>query len=338
VKLDGTPDRDFALPGIGTAGGFGGKDSDTDCYWSFTSFVAPPAIWHYDFKTAKSTLWFEPKIDFDFAKYETHLIFARSRDGTAVPIHVTHKKGLVLDGSNPCLLYGYGGFNISLTPTFSQQRLVWLEMGGIFAQAVLRGGAEYGEQWHEAGMLGNKQNVFDDFIASAEHLVASGYTRTDKLAIHGGSNGGLLVGACLTQRPELFGAAVPAVGVLDMLRYHEFTIGWAWASEYGRSDNADHFPFLYKYSPLHNLKPGTHYPPTLILTGDHDDRVMPAHSFKFAAELQKDQGGDAPVLIRVETRAGHGAGKPTQFVIEEQADLYAFLVRALKLEEKRDAP
>jgi prolyl oligopeptidase len=211
-------------------------------------------------------------------------------------------------------------------------------MGGIFAQAVLRGGAEYGEQWHEAGMLGRKQNVFDDFIACAEHLIAAGYTRTDKLAIHGGSNGGLLVGACLTQRPELFGAAVPAVGVLDMLRYHEFTIGWAWASEYGRSDNPDHFPFLYKYSPLHNLKPGTHYPPTLVLTGDHDDRVMPAHSFKFAATLQKDQAGDAPVLIRIETRAGHGAGKPTRYVIEEQADLYAFLSRALKIEEKQGAP
>jgi len=332
VHLDGTPDREVPLPGIGSAGGFGGKDSDTDCFWTYTSFVSPPTIYHYDFMKGTSEVWFQPKVDFDFAPYVTDLVFAKSKDGTKVPIHVTHKKGLALDGSHPCLLYGYGGFNIPLTPVFTTQRLVWLERGGIFAQAVLRGGSEYGEQWHEAGMLGKKQNVFDDFIGAAEHLIRAGYTRKGKLAIQGGSNGGLLVGACLTQRPELFGAAVPQVGVLDMLRYHEFTIGWAWASEYGRSDKKDEFPFLYAYSPLHRLKAGTKYPPTLVLTGDHDDRVMPAHSFKFAAALQAAQGGDAPVLIRVETRAGHGAGKSTQYQIEEQADIYAFLVQALGLD------
>jgi prolyl oligopeptidase len=329
IHLDGTPDHDFELPGIGSAGGFGGKITDHDCYWSFSSFVVPPTLWHYDFETGKSEVWYQPKINFDFSRYVTELVFATSKDGTKVPIHVTHRKGIQLDGSNPCLLYGYGGFNIPMTPRFSTARLVWMEMGGIFAQAVLRGGSEYGEQWHEAGMLGKKQNVFDDFIASAEHLIDAGYTRRDKLAIEGGSNGGLLVGACLTQRPDLYGAAVPQVGVLDMLRYHEFTIGWAWASEYGRSDKADQFPFLYKYSPLHNIHPGTKYPPTLILTGDHDDRVLPAHSFKFAATLQKAQAGDAPILIRIETRAGHGAGKSTQLMIEETADIYAFLVRAL---------
>ena len=336
--LDGKHQRDLELPGIGTASGFAGKATDADAWWSFTSFVSPPAIWHYDFATERSSPWFTPKIDFDFSKYETRLIFARSKDGTAVPIHVTARKGIALDGSHPCLLYGYGGFNIPVTPAFSATRLVWLEMGGVFAQAVLRGGSEYGEQWHEAGMLARKQNVFDDFIACAEHLIDAGYTRKERLAIHGGSNGGLLVGACLTQRPDLFGAAVPAVGVLDMLRYHEFTIGWAWASEYGRSDQEEHFPFLYKYSPLHHLAQGTRYPPTLILTGDHDDRVLPAHSFKFAAALQKAQGGDAPVLIRIETRAGHGAGKSTQTTIEEQADLFAFLARTLGIAEGPAAP
>jgi len=332
VHLDGTPDRDFPLPGIGSAGGFGGKDSDTDCYWTYASFVSPPTIYHYDFMKGTSEVWFQPKVDFDFSPYVTELVFAKSKDDTKVPIHVTHKKGIRLDGSNPCLLYGYGGFNIPLTPVFTTQRLVWLERGGLFAQAVLRGGSEYGEQWHEAGMLGKKQNVFDDFIGAAEHLIRAGYTRKGKLAIQGGSNGGLLVGACLTQRPDLFGAAVPQISVLDMLRYHEFTIGWAWASEYGRSDKKDQFPFLYAYSPLHRLKGGTKYPPTLVLTGDHDDRVMPAHSFKFAAALQAAQGGEAPVLIRVETRAGHGAGKSTQYQIEEQADIYAFLVQALGLD------
>jgi prolyl oligopeptidase len=332
VHLDGTPDRDFPLPGIGSASGFGGKDSDADCYWSFTSFVTPPTVMHYDFEKGKSEVWFQPKVDFDFAPYVTELVFATSKDGTKVPIHVTHKKGIALDGSHPCLLYGYGGFNIPLTPAYSTQRLVWLERGGVFAQAVLRGGSEYGEEWHEAGMLAKKQNVFDDFIGAAEHLIATGWTRKEKLAIQGGSNGGLLVGACLTQRPDLFGAALPQVGVLDMLRYHEFTIGWAWASEYGRSDKADQFPFLYAYSPLHHLKAGTKYPPTLVLTGDHDDRVMPAHSFKFAAALQQAQAGDAPILIRVETRAGHGAGKSIQLQIEEQADIYAFLVQALGIE------
>ncbi len=333
VRLDGTPDREVALPGIGTATGFGGKDSDVETYYAFTSFTSPATVYHYDFKSGESKPWFTPEIKFDFAPYETRLVFAASKDGTKVPIHVTCRKDVKLDGKSPCLLYGYGGFNIPMTPTFSTQRLAWLEMGGLFAQAILRGGSEYGEEWHQAGMLGNKQNVFDDFIACAEHLIRTGYTRSSKLAIYGGSNGGLLVGACLTQRPELYGAAVAAVGVLDMLRYDQFTIGAAWAPEYGRSSDAAQFAWLYRYSPLHRLKAGTKYPPTLILTGDHDDRVLPAHSFKFAAALQAAQGGDAPTLIRIETRAGHGAGKPTQVLIEEQADLYAFLTKALGLGE-----
>ena len=328
-KLDGRHDRDFELPGIGTAGGFGGKADDTETFFTFASFTAPPTIYRHDFKTGKSEIWFTPKLAFDFAPYETRIVFAKSKDGTRVPIHVTCRKDLKLDGSNPCLLYGYGGFNIPMTPSFSQTRLAWLERGGVFAQAILRGGSEYGEEWHQAGMLGNKQNVFDDFIAAGEELIASKYTSTPKLAIYGGSNGGLLVGACVTQRPDLFGAAVAAVGVMDMLRYHQFTIGAAWAPEYGRADDPSHFAWLKKYSPLHNLKPGTKYPATLILTGDHDDRVMPAHSFKYAAAMQAAQAGDAPVLIRIETRAGHGGGKPTHVQIEEQADLYAFLMKSL---------
>ena len=327
--LDGRLDRDFELPGIGTAGGFGGRIDDTDTFYTFTSFTSPPTIYHYDFKTGRSEQWFTPRLNFDFKPYETRLVFAKSRDGTKVPIHVTCRRDVKLDGRNPCLLYGYGGFNIPMTPSFSTQRLAWLERGGVYAQAILRGGSEYGESWHQAGMLGNKQNVFDDFIAAAEHLIATGWTSTPKLAIQGGSNGGLLVGACLAQRPELFGAAIPAVGVLDMLRYHLFTIGAAWAPEYGRADDAEQFRWLVKYSPLHTLQPGRKYPPTLILTGDHDDRVMPAHSFKFAAALQAAQGGSAPTLIRIETRAGHGAGKPTKYVIEEQADVYAFLLKTL---------
>jgi prolyl oligopeptidase len=258
-------------------------------------------------------------------------VFYPSKDGTRVPMFIVHRKGLVLDGSNPTYLYGYGGFNISLTPSFSVGNLVWLEMGGVFAQPSLRGGAEYGEDWHQAGMLSHKQNVFDDFIAAAEYLIREKYTSTPKLAIGGGSNGGLLVGAAMTQRPELFGAALPAVGVMDMLRFHKFTIGWAWVTEYGSADSASQFPFLRAYSPLHNLKPGTAYPPTLITTADHDDRVVPGHSFKFAAALQAAQGGAAPVLIRIETKAGHGAGKPTSKIIEEQADRWAFLVEMLKL-------
>ena len=256
-------------------------------------------------------------------------MFYESRDGTRIPMFLTMRRGLPLDGSNPTYLYGYGGFNISLTPAFSVGVLAWLEMGGIYAVPNLRGGAEYGEEWHQAGMLERKQNVFDDFIAAAEYLIRERYTSAPKLAIGGGSNGGLLVGAAMTQRPELFGAALPAVGVMDMLRFHKFTIGWAWVTEYGSADSAAHFPFLYRYSPLHNLKAGTRYPATLITTADHDDRVVPGHSFKFAAALQAAQAGDAPVLIRIETKAGHGAGKPTTKIIEEAADRWAFLVRVL---------
>src|SRR5207237_305767 len=273
----------------------------------------------------------------DPSRYETVQVFYHSNDGTRVPMFLTYKKGLKQDGSNPTYLYGYGGFNVNMTPGFAIGVVAWLEMGGIYAQAVLRGGAEYGEEWHQAGMLDRKQNVFDDFIAAAEYLVAQRYTSSQKLAISGGSNGGLLVGACMTQRPELFGAALPAVGVMDMLRFHKFTIGWAWVDDYGSSDHPEQFRALFSYSPLHNLKPDTCYPPTLITTADHDDRVVPAHSFKFAAALQAAQSCDNPVLIRIETKAGHGAGKPTTKLIEEAADRWAFLVRVLGIEVGRAA-
>ena len=319
----------IALPGIGTADGFNGKATDKETFYAFTGFTTPTTIYRYDFTTGKSTVFRQPKVDFNPSDYETKQVFYSSKDGTKVPMFVTHKKGLKLDGNNPTLLYGYGGFDISLTPGFSVGNLVWMEMGGVYAQANLRGGGEYGEAWHQAGMKLKKQNVFDDFIAAAEWLIAGKYTSTPKLAILGGSNGGLLVGAALTQRPDLFGAAIPAVGVMDMLRFQKFTIGWAWVSDYGSSDNADEFKALYAYSPLHNIKPGTSYPPTLITTADHDDRVWPGHSFKFAAALQAAQAGDAPVLIRIETKAGHGAGKPTSKVIEEVADRWAFLVKVL---------
>ena len=276
-------------------------------------------------------LWREPKVDFNPDDYETEQVFYSSKDGTRVPMFLTYRKGLKRDGQNPTLLYGYGGFRISLTPSFSVANLVWMEMGGVFAVPNLRGGGEYGEEWHQAGTKAHKQNVFDDFIAAAEWLIANQYTSTPKLAISGGSNGGLLVGACLTQRPDLFGATLPAVGVMDMLRFHKFTIGWAWTSDYGSADNAEDFPALRAYSPLHNIKPGTRYPATLITTADHDDRVVPAHSFKFAAALQAAQAGPKPVLIRIDTKAGHGAGKPTTKMIEESADKLAFLVFELGL-------
>ncbi|MSR46294.1 MAG: S9 family peptidase [Planctomycetes bacterium] len=330
-RLADATTSDFALPGIGTAGGFSGKSTDTETFWTFASFTSPTTVYRLDTTSGESTVWFAPQLAADLSPYETRFVQATSKDGTKVPMHVTCRKDLVLDGTHPCLLYGYGGFNISLTPSFSTQRVAWLELGGIFVQSMLRGGAEYGEEWHAAGMFGKKQNVFDDFIACAEHLIAGKYTSSRKLAIFGGSNGGLLVGACMTQRPELFAAAIPAVGVLDMLRYQLFTIGRAWTSEYGCAENPEQFPFLRAYSPLHNLKVGAHYPATLVLTGDHDDRVVPGHSFKFAAALQTAQSGAAPTLIRVETRAGHGAGKSTQMQIDEQADLYAFLVKALQI-------
>jgi prolyl oligopeptidase len=326
--------KDIELPGLGTAGGFGGKSDQTETFYSFTSYTNPGAIYRYDVKTGKSEVFKQPKVDFDGGAYETKQVFYTSKDGTKIPMFITHKKGLKLDGTNPTILYGYGGFNISLTPGFSAVRIPWLEMGGVYAVANLRGGGEYGHDWHQAGTKLTKQNVFDDFISAAEWLIDSKYTTNKKLAIQGGSNGGLLVGACITQRPDLFGAALPAVGVLDMLRFQHFTIGWAWASDYGNADkDAAEFKALLAYSPYHNVKKGTCYPPTLITTGDHDDRVYPAHSFKFAAALQEAQGCDSPVLIRIEVRAGHGAGKPMTKVIDEAADTYGFLIKSLDVKQ-----
>ncbi len=333
-NLDGKFVREVELPGIGTAGGFGGKATDTETFYSFSGFTTPGVVYRYDMKTGKSTIFRQPKVDFDPAGYETKQVFYTSKDGTKVPMFIVHKKGIKLDGQNPTLLYGYGGFSISLTPAFSPSRLVWMEMGGVFAMPNLRGGGEYGEDWHIAGTKLHKQNVFDDFIGAAEWLIKNKYTSTPKLAIQGGSNGGLLVGACMTQRPDLFGACLPAVGVMDMLRFNQFTIGWAWESDYGSPKNADEFKALFAYSPYHNLKPGTKYPATMVTTADHDDRVVPAHSFKFAARLQEAHAGDAPVLIRIETKAGHGAGKPTAKVIEEVADQWGFLTKVLGMNVK----
>jgi prolyl oligopeptidase len=327
--MDGTHVRDVKLPGIGTASGFGGKRKDAETFYSFSSFTTPPSTYRYDVKTGESKLLRQAKVKFDPADYEVKQVFYASKDGTKVPMFISHKKGLKLDGTNPTLLYGYGGFNISLTPGFSASRLAWMEMGGVFAVANLRGGGEYGETWHRAGTKQHKQNVFDDFIAAAEYLVSEKYTSPKKLAIQGGSNGGLLVGATICQRPDLFGAALPAVGVMDMLRFQKFTAGRFWVDDYGSSDNPEEFKALIKYSPYHNLKPGTKYPATLVTTADTDDRVVPGHSFKFTAMIQYCQSGDAPVLARIETKAGHGAGKPTSKVIEEVADQWAFLVKSL---------
>jgi prolyl oligopeptidase len=326
--IDGTLDQEVELPTIGSAGWFSGEREDTEAFYSFTSFLYPTTIFRYDFETGESTVFRAPVVDFDPSGYETQQVFYTSRDGTQVPMFLTHKKGIALDGTNPTYLYGYGGFNISRTPGFSIPMLVWLELGGIYASANLRGGGEYGEGWHQAGMLKNKQNVFDDFIAAAEYLIDEGFTSPEKLAIAGASNGGLLVGAVMTQRPELFGAALPAVGVMDMLRFHKFTIGWAWVSDYGSAEDPEMFPYLYAYSPYHNLHPAF-YPPTMVTTADHDDRVVPGHSFKFAARLQEMQMGAAPVLIRIQTKAGHGGGKPTTMQIEEWTDRWGFLVRSL---------
>jgi prolyl oligopeptidase len=330
--LDGTYLGEIPLPGLGSASGFGGKRYDTETFYTFTSFTTPPTIYRYDFTTGRSTLFRQPQVDFDPQAYEVQQVFYPSKDGTRIPMFLVHRRGLARTGDHPTLLYGYGGFGISLTPSFSVGLVAWLEMGGVYAQPNLRGGGEYGEAWHQAGTKLNKQKVFDDFIAAAEWLVANGYTNPSKLAISGGSNGGLLVGACLTQRPDLFAAALPAVGVFDMLRFHKFTIGWAWISEYGSPEDPEEFKALYAYSPLHNLKPGTVYPATLITTADHDDRVVPAHSFKFAAALQAAQGGSQPILIRIDTKAGHGAGKPTTKLIEETADRWAFLVEVLGIQ------
>ena len=323
--------RNVDLPGIGTAGGFGGKRSDKETFYAYTSFISPTTVYRYDPVAAKSEIFKQPKVDFDSSRYETTQVFYHSKDGTRVPMFITAKKGLKLDGENPVLLYAYGGFDISLTPNFSVSNAVWLEMGGVYAQPNLRGGGEYGEEWHQAGMKLKKQNVFDDFIAAAQYLIDNKYTSTPKLAIRGGSNGGLLIGAVVTQRPDLFGVALPEVGVMDMLRFHKFTIGWAWTSDYGSSDNAEDFKALYAYSPLHNLKPGTKYPPTLIATSDHDDRVVPGHSFKFAATMQHDQAGPAPILIRIEVKAGHGAGKSVTKLIDETSDTWAFVAHNLDM-------
>lgn len=330
--LDGTYLGEIPLPGLGSASGFGGKRHDTETFYTFTSFTTPPTIYRYDFTSGRSTLFRQPQVDFDPQAYEVQQMFYASQDGTRIPMFLVHRRGLARTGDHPTLLYGYGGFGISLTPSFSVGLVAWLEMGGVYAQPSLRGGGEYGEAWHQAGTKLNKQKVFDDFIAAAEWLMANGYTNPSKLAIAGGSNGGLLVGACLTQRPDLFAAALPAVGVFDMLRFHKFTIGWAWISEYGSPEDPEEFKALYAYSPLHNLKPGTAYPATLITTADHDDRVVPAHSFKFAAALQAAQGGSQPILIRIDTKAGHGAGKPTAKLIEETADRWAFLVQVLGIQ------
>ena len=326
---DGKFVRDVQLPGIGTAGGFSGKPSDTETFYTFSSFATPPTVFRYDLITGQSKLLRQAKVKFDPSQYEVKQVFYPSKDGTKVPMFLAHKKGLKLDGTNPTLLYGYGGFNISLTPTFSISRVQWMEMGGVYALANLRGGGEYGDAWHRAGTKLTKQNVFDDFIGAAEYLVKEKYTSPKKLAVQGGSNGGLLVGAVICQRPELFGAALPAVGVMDMLRFQRFTAGRYWVDDYGSSDDAAEFKALYAYSPYHNLKPGTAYPATLVTTADTDDRVVPGHSFKFGARLQECQAGSAPVLSRIETKAGHGAGKPTTKVIEEVADQWAFLVKNL---------
>ena len=330
-RLTGEELAPIELPALGSVAELSGERRDATVYFAFTSFLSPTAILSHDVATGDTAVWRAPALRFDASRYETRQVFVESRDGTRLPMFLTGRRDLPADGRAPVYLYGYGGFNVNLTPAFSPGVIAWLELGGIFAMPVLRGGGEYGEAWHRAGMLERKQNVFDDFCAAAEWLIAHRVTSPARLAIGGGSNGGLLVGAALTQRPELFGAALPAVGVLDMLRFHKFTIGWAWVPEYGSADDPAQFPTLLAYSPLHRLRPGTRYPATLITTADHDDRVVPGHSFKFAAALQAAQAGPAPVLLRVETKAGHGAGKPTAKLIEEQADRWAFLVRVLGL-------
>jgi prolyl oligopeptidase len=333
-KLDGSLEREIPLPTFGSLGGFAGKRGDRETFYAFTSFTYPTTIYRFDFDAGKSEEFRRPKVDFRPEDFETKQVFYTSKDGTKVPLFLVHKKGVKRDGENPTLLYGYGGFNISMTPAFSVKNLAWAEMGGVYALACLRGGSEYGEEWHQQGMLGKKQNVFDDFAAAARWLIANKYTKPERLGIQGGSNGGLLVGATLNQHPELFGAAVPQVGVMDMLRFHKFTIGWAWVSDYGSSEDPKQFEWLRAYSPLHNIKKGAHYPPVLVTTADHDDRVVPGHSFKYTAALQAAQGGDAPILILIETKAGHGAGKPTEKLIEEQADILGFLAHSLQGSKK----
>ncbi len=333
-NLDGKQLHEITLPSVGSVG-FSGRKELKECFYTFTSFTVPGTIYQYDIDKNESTLYKAPKVNFNLDAYESHQLFFTSKDGTRIPMFLTYKKGLKRNGKNPVYLYGYGGFNISMSPSFSSSRIPFLENGGIYVVVNLRGGSEYGEEWHLAGTKMQKQNVFDDFIAAAEYLIAEKYTSKEKIAIVGGSNGGLLVGACMTQRPDLFRVAIPQVGVMDMLRYHRFTIGWNWASDYGTSeDSKEMFEYLRAYSPLHNLKPGTSYPATLVTTADHDDRVVPAHSFKFAATLQECHVGDNPVLIRIDTKAGHGGGKPISKVIEEQADIYGFIMYHLGMKCK----
>ncbi|HAA15752.1 MAG TPA: S9 family peptidase [Cytophagales bacterium] len=332
-NLDGSLDRIVDLPTVGSAYGFNARNEDEELFYTFTSYTYPPTTFKYTIATGESTLYNSPEVDFNPANYETKQVFYTSQDGTKVPMFITHKKGLELNGNNPTMLYGYGGFNVSLTPSFSTANIWWLEQGGVYAVPNLRGGGEYGENWHQGGTQMNKQNVFDDFIAAAEYLIEEKYTSSEKLAISGGSNGGLLVGATMTQRPELMAVALPAVGVLDMLRYHKFTAGAGWTSDYGNADQSEEmFQYLLGYSPVHNVKEGTAYPATMVTTGDHDDRVVPAHSFKFAAELQANHTGVDPVLIRISTDAGHGGGKPTSKIIEEIADRYTFTYFNMGLE------
>lgn len=323
--------KSLNLPGLGSLAGLSGRPNDNEVFYGFMSYLSPVSVYRYDPNTGESKVFRSPKLKFDPSQFETKQVFYTSKDGTKVPMFITMKKGTVLDGNNPTLLYGYGGFNISLTPSFSPRNLVWLEMGGIYVVANLRGGGEFGSDWHRAGTKLQKQNVFDDFIGAAEYLVKNKYTSTSKLAINGGSNGGLLVGAVLNQRPDLFAAGIPEVGVMDMLRFQKFTIGWAWTSDYGSSDDAEQFKSLLKISPVHNIAVGAKYPATMVMTADHDDRVVPGHSFKYAAALQAAQGGDAPILIRIETKAGHGAGKPTSKVIDEAADRFGFLFKILNM-------
>ncbi|WP_297869696.1 prolyl oligopeptidase family serine peptidase [uncultured Flavobacterium sp.] len=326
--------RDIQLPGVGTAGGFGGKEKETTLYFSFTNYVTPGTTYAFDPKTGKSEVYQKPKVDFNSADYESKQVFYTSKDGTKIPMIITYKKGTKLNGKNPTILYGYGGFNVSLTPSFSIANAVWLENGGVYAVANLRGGGEYGKKWHDAGTQLKKQNVFDDFIAAAEYLIKENYTSSDYLAIKGGSNGGLLVGAVMTQRPDLVKVALPAVGVLDMLRYHTFTAGAGWAYDYGTSEQSkEMFEYIKGYSPVHNVKAGTKYPATMVTTGDHDDRVVPAHSFKFAAELQAKQAGDNPVLIRIDVNAGHGAGKSVAATIQENVDMQVFTLYNMGVKE-----
>lgn len=324
-NLDGTKVREIELPGIGTVGGLGGDKKDTEIFYSYSSYTVPPTSYRYDLASGESTMYRQTKVNFDATQYVVDQKFYTSKDGTKVPMFIIYKKGMSQDGTNPTYLYAYGGFSIPMTPGFNPSRIAFLEQGGIYVVANIRGGNEYGEKWHQGGMMSNKQNVFDDFIGAAEYLIAEKYTSKEKLAIAGGSNGGLLVGACMTQRPDLFAVCFPAVGVMDMLRYHKFTIGWGWAVEYGSSDDPAQFANIFKYSPLHNIKAGTCYPATMITTADHDDRVVPAHSFKFAATMQAAQSCDKPILIRIETNAGHGAGKPISKVIDEQADIWSFM-------------